>query len=238
MPAVGALGPTVGDRVVTQVLTVGADVLRLGGVVSLAVAVVSYDGIAVALFALVLLGLLVPRVLRVPPALDVVNGVAVLVAAWSAVLDLYDAVRWWDLVVHAVCTGALAAVAASLLDRAGAAGVRGPAAASRRAAALGLVLGVLWEIGEWTGHTFLDPEIYIGPADTLGDVLAGVVGAAVAGAAIGAGARVHHSGNASTTYSARVDGSVENRRNSAGVDGASRPAGLRRERPDKKMHGH
>ena len=28
--------------------------------------------------------------------------------------------------------------------------------------ALGLSLGVLWEIFEWFGHTFIDGEIYVG----------------------------------------------------------------------------
>lgn len=163
------------------------DLLRLAGVASMVVALVAFDGIAVALFALVLLGLLVPRLLALPAALDVGCGLTVLVAAWSAVLGVYEAVPWWDLVVHAACTGVLALVAAIALDRAApsraARGIRRPpAGAAAWTACLGLGLGVLWEIGEWAGNTYLDPQIHVGYPDTLTDLVAGVAGSAVAGA--------------------------------------------------------
>ena len=45
---------------------------------------------------------------------------------------------------------------------------------------LGATAAVLWEIGEWAGHTFLDPSIYVGYADTVGDLAAGLAGSVVA----------------------------------------------------------
>ena len=47
------------------------------------------------------------------------------------------------------------------------------------ALAVGLVLSVLWELGEWTGHLYLDPAIYVSLTDTIGDLAAGGLGAAV-----------------------------------------------------------
>ena len=47
--------------------------------------------------------------------------------------------------------------------------------------ALGLSLGVLWEIFEWFGHAFIDGEIYVGYQDSIGDLLFGGLGALIAG---------------------------------------------------------
>jgi glycosyltransferase involved in cell wall biosynthesis len=47
--------------------------------------------------------------------------------------------------------------------------------------ALGCALGVLWEIGEWYGHTFLDPRIQVGYPDTMGDLASDALGSLVAG---------------------------------------------------------
>ena len=45
---------------------------------------------------------------------------------------------------------------------------------------LATTLALLWEMGEWFGHTRLDDRIQVGYEDTLGDLGAGVVGAVVA----------------------------------------------------------
>jgi hypothetical protein len=178
------------------VAPVPADAVRLAGLGSLLVAVVWFDAVAVALMFLVLGGLVVPRLLAVPGPLDVTYGVAVLVAAWSGVLDVYTAVRWWDLVVHAVVTGLVAVLAYGLVVRLGVA--LDPADVARRShrvgvpvltTALGLGLSVLWEIGEWLGHTYLEPSIFVSEVDTLGDLAAGGVGSFVAGLAVMAAAR-------------------------------------------------
>ncbi|WP_418606141.1 hypothetical protein [Georgenia sp. SUBG003] len=50
------------------------------------------------------------------------------------------------------------------------------------ALAVGLALAVVWELGEWAGHTYLDPAIFVSYDDTIGDLAAGGAGAAVAGA--------------------------------------------------------
>jgi glycosyltransferase involved in cell wall biosynthesis len=168
-----------------------ADLVRLAGAASLAAAVVQGAWVNAALFALVLLGLVLPRVMSARPLADLAYGVVLLFAAWSAVLDLYVAYPWLDVVVHALACGLTAALAYRLLASCGVL----PAADSdlvRRpgvalvlvTAALGCALGVLWEIGEWYGHTFLDPRIQVGYPDTMGDLASDGLGSILAGLAL------------------------------------------------------
>lgn len=167
-----------------------ADAVRVAGVLSVLVAL-TFDAVAVALMLLVLGGLVVPRLLRVPGGLDLAYGTGLLVAAWSGVLDLYEAIAWWDLVVHLVVTGLVAAVAYLAVVRLGAAlhprdattrGLR--AGVVLLTVGLGLALGVLWEISEWLGHTYLDESIYVTEADTIGDLVADGLGSTLAGLAL------------------------------------------------------
>jgi hypothetical protein len=173
---------------------VRADLVRVAGLVAVATATVWFGGVAVALMLLVLGGQVVPRALGTGPRLDVAYGVGLLVAAWSGVLDVYRDVAWWDLVVHTVVTGLVAAVALGALVRLGA--VRAPDDAVLRSHRLGLVLvtiavglglSVVWEVAEWLAHTYLDPEIFVSETDTLGDLSAGGLGSLVAGAVLARG---------------------------------------------------
>ena len=104
-----------------------------------------------------------------------------LLAAWAAQLEWYAAVDWLDLAVHAVATGLVAVMALLALARWRV--VSEPAAAPDRivlVTGLGATAAVLWEVGEWAGHTFLDPRISVGYADAIGDLAAGLVGSTVA----------------------------------------------------------
>ena len=79
-----------------------------------------------------------------------------------------------------MATGLIAVVTVLALARWGvlpptswaAPGTRGRGA-SCSSPATGAALAVLWEIGEWAGHTFLDPSIHVGYQDTVGDLAAG-----------------------------------------------------------------
>ena len=175
-----------------------ADVLRLAAVASLVWAVLGREWVNAALFALVVGGLLLPRLLRSWSVLDLVYAGVVLFAAWSAVLDLYVAYNWLDVVVHAVATGLVTVTVHRLLVRTGV--LPPPDATEHRRAgprraglgvvvtvlALGMALGVLWEVGEWLGHTYLDERIQVGYDDTMGDLLADALGALVAGLVVSA----------------------------------------------------
>lgn len=177
-----------------------ADSARLACFFSLVGVVLWYGPVDVAVFLLVLMGALVSRCLELSRVFDGVYCLILLAAAWSSVLDLYARIGWWDLPVHFAATGVIAVVAFYLLVRAGAVAHPGaarpvaarpgrpaPSSAVLRAAvpvlvlSLGLAVSVLWELGEWVGHTFVDENINVGYQDTLGDLAAGGLGALLAG---------------------------------------------------------
>ncbi|PFG39134.1 hypothetical protein ATJ97_1629 [Georgenia soli] len=167
----------------TRAAVHGAGVLA---VLSL-VAGLGWGVVGLALMALVLLGVTLARVLRLPGDLQLLLDLTLVVAAWAALLQLYQ--RWWwlDMVVHMVATGLLAVLAVTGLLRAGtfAAGTSRRGRRLGLAAvtlAVGLALAVVWEVGEWAGHTYLDPAIFVSYEDTIGDLAAGGAGSAVAAA--------------------------------------------------------
>jgi len=162
-----------------------ADAVRALGTAGVVAAGFGWGAVAFWVSALALLGVYASRFLGLRPGLDIALGLSLLVASWSSVLDLYAAVSGWDLVVHFAATGLLAAALFAVGQRAGVA----PAAPSRAAAAVlttafGVTAAVVWEIAEWLGHTFVDPQIYVGYNDTVGDLVAGAAGSILAGLAL------------------------------------------------------
>lgn len=176
---------------------VAPDGVRALGLGSLLAAAAWFGPVETALFALVMLGLLILRALAVPAVLDAAGGAVLLLAAWSSVADLYARISWWDIAVHLAATGALAAMGYLLLarlkavpDPQGPAGVRAfRTVVVLLVTAVGLALSVVWEFGEWWGHTYIDSRINVGYDDTLGDLLAGGVGSVAAGLALTMGRR-------------------------------------------------
>lgn len=160
-----------------------ADIVRVAGALSVVIAAIWWTGTDAGILALALPALLVPRFIGVRPSFDIAYGVAVLVAAWSNVLDLYRSVVGWDLVVHTVSTGLIAAMAYLALVRWD---IMPRPPAARRAAvivttSLGLAASALWEILEWIGKTFITDEIFVTYTDTIGDMAVGGLGSLVAG---------------------------------------------------------
>lgn len=160
-----------------------ADGVRLLGLLSMVATIIAYTAVDGAVFALALLGLVLPRFLALRPGLDIAFGLAVLVAAWSSVFEVYLTVRWWDLPVHFVLNGLSAVLAVALLQRFGVLPELPRGALVVVTTTLGVTAGVLWEWGEFAGHTFLDPTIYVGYRDTLGDLAVGTAGSVLAGCA-------------------------------------------------------
>lgn len=165
-----------------------ADVVRALGAASIVGAAIWLTGVDVALFALVMLGLVLPRVLGTPPGVDLATGVTLLAAGWIAVLGLFEVVGPLDLVMHWAANGLLALVAYTLLlrfDVVPPLGASSPARARTGVVvittAVGITLGLLWEVGEWAGHTFLDDSINVGYTDTLSDLVAGGLGSLLGG---------------------------------------------------------
>lgn len=177
---------------------VPGDVVRAAAAVSVVVGVVGFRPVVGAVLFLVLGGTMLARALGAPRTLDVACGATTLVAAWAAALDWYRAVGWLDLAVHLVATGLIAALAHLTLVRLGVAPP--PVAVAdasphrpRRCAgvvtgAVGVALATLWELGEWFGNAVLDDRIQVGRTDTVSDLAAGAVGAALAGVLVDRGA--------------------------------------------------
>lgn len=105
-----------------------------------------------------------------------------LVAGVSAAEQVYSMIWWWDLVIHFLCTYVLVWIAWNWLLRR----VPSQSATTTRkrvitCSLIGLALAVVWEIMELIGFLFVTPDIHIPPLDTLTDVLAGILGAALVG---------------------------------------------------------
>lgn len=171
--------------------------VRVVGLVCVVVALAGRGPVDAALFSLVLAGLVAPLVGRVRPGLDAAYGVGLLAAAWCGALGLYEQVAWLDVLMHLVVTGLVAAVAHLVVARRTGAVVDPTRPAPRVTrlasvavtASLGLALSVAWEVGEYLGNAYVDPEIYVGYADTVGDLVMGGLGSAIAGALLLRGAR-------------------------------------------------
>lgn len=202
-------GGTTGSRAAAEVFREGWAMLRVDGpraaritadtaaVLSLVSMVAGWwEGpVAVALFALVLLGQTVVRLAPLRASAQAATAALLLAAAWAALVGAYQLIGWLDLAMHLIVTGLLAALAASVVlrrgwlttgDGSGADALQG-ARAGRilLTTGTGSLLAVLWEAGEWFGHTYLDPAIQVGYEDTIGDLTAGVLGAALAGVFLG-----------------------------------------------------
>lgn len=160
---------------------VPGDLCRQAALVSVAVGTWHGGLVGLALFLLVLGGTVVPRALGSSTLVDVTFCCSVVFGAWAAQLDWYVRIDWLDVAVHALVTGLVGAIALEVLVRVGLlpAGLPVPALLVV-VTALGTTLAVVWELGEWFGHTFLDERIQVGYDDTVGDLAAGMAGAVLA----------------------------------------------------------
>lgn len=165
---------------------IAPDLLRALAVLGLVPAVLQHGGVGFMVMFLVVGGCVLPRALGSPAWFDTLFCATLLLAVWAALLDWYVSLPALDLAVHALTTGLVGALAWQLIDRAGLLVPHTEVVRARRAALLVTVmaattLAVLWEIGEWLGHTYLDRRIQVGQSDTATDLVAGIVGAVLAG---------------------------------------------------------
>jgi len=163
-----------------------ADALRAAALVGIVVAGIGWGPLSGVSLALVAGGMLLPRLLGLRPSVDIAFGIVVLVAVWSSVLDIYLTTRWWDLPMHFVTNGLCAALLYIVFVQLG---VLADAETLPRplvttavvTLALGMALGVVWEVFEWVGHNFIDNAIFVGYDDSIGDLVWGAAGALLAG---------------------------------------------------------
>ncbi|GAA2044051.1 hypothetical protein GCM10009819_33610 [Agromyces tropicus] len=165
---------------------IAADVVRLIALACIPIAGIGWGPLGMVSLAFVAAGMVIPRALRVRPALDITFGVVALVAVWSSVTDLYVTVRWWDIPMHFLMNGLVAVVCVLLLVRTRVLAdprhsARPVLAAVLLSAAFGSGLAVVWEVFEWFGKNFIDETIYVDYRDTIGDLVWGVLGSAIAG---------------------------------------------------------
>lgn len=168
---------------------VTADLVRVMGALSVLVAAVWFDLTDAGVLAFALPGIVAPRFLGVRSWFDITTGLTLLVAAWSNVFDLYTSISWWDLAVHLVCTGVVAAMLYLVLARMHIL----PSQRSERfvatgavvvVTAFGLALSAIWEMIEWLGFTFISSDIFVAYGDTIADMAVGGIGALLAGFAV------------------------------------------------------
>jgi hypothetical protein len=115
-----------------------------------------------------------------PVAADILLGLPFLIDVVGNALNLYDTVEWWDDANHLV-NWALHTAGIGLLLRAGRWG-----SWTRAALAFGWAstTAVAWELAEFVTFVPNSPEAATAYADTLGDLVLGLIGGAVAAVAV------------------------------------------------------
>lgn len=154
--------------------------LRCLSPASVAVCLALSDVVSALVMLLVCLGTTIGWRVRSSPRFEIALNVVLLVAAWSSVWGLYEQWSSWDLVVHFALTAMLALLAERSLSHWVLRDGLGRTPQATVTVLLGTVLSVVWEVMEHLGHAYVSTDIEVGPRDTLGDLLAGVSGAAVA----------------------------------------------------------
>ncbi len=173
-----------GPTVLRQV-DLAADAVRVAAVGGLGYAAVTASLEALAVFAVVVLVALVPRLAALPRPVDLAVGLTWTAAGWVNVLGWYVTHPWVDIPVHATTPGATAAAVYLLLARTDLASdlqdddIRRPAIVVLTTA-VGTTLAVWWEFYEWIVYREEGPP-QVGYDDTLLDLLLGTVSSAVAG---------------------------------------------------------
>lgn len=176
-----------------------ADLVRVAALASAIGAIFLFPAEAVVRFSLVFAALLVPRLVGgIPAPFDLAYCVTLLLATWAAVAGWYRAVAWVDWPIHAVTTGASAAMLYLLLARLGLLPDlhdgplrEHPSSVVLLTVALGFAAGSVWELYEWLGKTLLQGPMLVGYSDTIADLFMDGVGSLAAGLGLVAWAASH-----------------------------------------------
>ncbi|MDP9400035.1 MAG: DUF2238 domain-containing protein [Actinomycetota bacterium] len=160
------------------------DLLRLTFLVGAVVFAFSGDVKGVANLAVAAVAVVVARLVNLPRAYDLAFVLALVFTGWGEALGLYDRYGWYDRVVHfwvpalsaPVAYLALARVEVLPDPRAPSHGVRRYAAIAVVTFALGLAVGALWEIVEWSSDLLLGSNLSEDNEDTVGDLIADALG--------------------------------------------------------------
>jgi len=135
-------------------------------------------------------GLLVAaRLANLPRLYDLAVIVALLFTQGGEALNLYDAIAWYDRVVHFVVPMLASQVVYLCLARIEVMPDPSQETLPHHEAgmlvavfALGLAVGALWEIFEWSSDGLFGSELSEGNTDTVGDLIADACGSLAGGA--------------------------------------------------------
>lgn len=189
----GAAGRRRPDGGSTVARAVGLSVLMIASLAALcsAVALLYLGRWEDALrFVVVAAAVQVPRFGDVPAVFASAFAAFGVFATWAAVERWYRSVDNLDLLVHLLTPASLAAVLYfALASHSLVAGLRDTGRGSTRAVVLavtlvGTAVAVVWEFYEWVMNEMSPKYMLVGYDDTLGDLLAGMVGSMLAGVLI------------------------------------------------------
>lgn len=172
----------------TPLLRDPVDVLRLVLLAGAVVAIFVGNLPGAVRLALTFLLVLVPRLLDVPRLFDLAFVLGMIFQGYGNLLDLFASWGPYDEIVHVVLTLAVAPLLYISLVRLEAAPDLGAETLGRdRLAvftitlALGVTAGTLYELYEWLAVNAFGADLEIGYGDTIGDLFANLVAAAVGG---------------------------------------------------------
>lgn len=147
-------------------------------------------------FAMITCFMLAARGADVPPPFAAAFALFLLLATWSSVQHWYRQIDQFDVVVHVLTPGSLAAVAYFVLVRArllpparGAAPALRPWAPTVWVVVVGTTAAVVWEFYERVMEHLSPASMRVGYTDTVIDLAAGMTGSLVAGALVAAWGR-------------------------------------------------
>jgi hypothetical protein len=165
------------------------DLLRLvfaAGAVAFAAA---GDTVAVFNLGLAFAVLVAARLANLPRLYDLATIVALTFTQGGEALGLYDAIEWYDRVVHFVVPLLASQIIYLCLARIEVMPDPSQETLPRHEAgmlvavfALGLAVGALWEIFEWSSDGIFGSELSEGNTDTVGDLIADACGSLAGGA--------------------------------------------------------
>jgi hypothetical protein len=171
----GDWGPVVRDPL---------DLLRLAYVVA-AISYAGATGEGVANLAFSGAAVVAARFVNLPRPYDLAFIGAMTLTGWGEALGLYDRFPSYDNVVHFLVPSAVAPIVYIVLARLEVLPRLRDTSERRHhvgvfvvTLALGLAIGAVWEIFEWTADHVLGSSLVLGEADTIGDLVADGCGAA------------------------------------------------------------
>lgn len=171
--------------------TIGRWIFDVAVVVAVASAVYQYlnnQGEPGLRFVLLAVIMMVTRWGNVPAPFAAVFAAFMLLATWASVQHWYRDIAWADEVVHFLTPGSLAAATYFLLAHLRVMPDADESRARLRSwtpvfwvTVVGVFAAVLWEFYEWVVERFSPQGMRVGYTDTVGDLLAGLLGSLVAG---------------------------------------------------------